>query len=296
MKIILAVDGSPCSQKAEVALRTLPLPESVQLKIVTVCPSADLHAMSSVPETIQLLVDQCRGQALALLNEVAARCQQWCPQIETELLDGHPVREVVLAADRDRADLIVVGARGQGVVSRFFLGSVSDGIAQQAHCSVLVVRHNGDEEVAEPPVVRRILLAYDASPVAEAAAWKLASLPLTSEHTVLIRSVIERAPYAGLPVAATVYELLRNELEPQIDRIADALRKKTPHVSSTMFVAAHVADDLIDAASKQKIDLVVMGSTGKTAWERMFLGSVTTRVLHHVHCSVWIERPTQTTT
>ncbi|MGH7253204.1 MAG: universal stress protein [Nitrospiraceae bacterium] len=53
---------------------------------------------------------------------------------------GHVADEIVKAADRQKTDLIVVGARGLGAVARFFLGSVSTRVVQHSSCSVLVVR------------------------------------------------------------------------------------------------------------------------------------------------------------
>lgn len=289
MKIILATDGSACSLHAENTIRQLPLPEPIELKIVTVCPSADLHSISSIPETVQEMVDQCRRQSQALLDEAAQRCQTWCPKVNTELLDGYPAQEVVQAADREKADLIVVGAHGQSAVSRFFLGSVSDGIAHKAHCPVLVVRHN-KQDSTDPHAINRILLPYDASPGAEKAVSRLAGWNLSESHAIHVRAVVERAPYGGLPVAANVYEAMQAELDPKLKLVHSRLTAKTTHVSSSLHVAAHVADDLIDTANKQHMDLIVIGSTGKSAWERLLLGSVTDRVLHHVECSVWIER------
>jgi nucleotide-binding universal stress UspA family protein len=51
---------------------------------------------------------------------------------------GVPQDVIVEAADRGRHDLIVVARIGEGVVSRFLLGSVSDDVTHKAKCSVLV--------------------------------------------------------------------------------------------------------------------------------------------------------------
>jgi nucleotide-binding universal stress UspA family protein len=53
---------------------------------------------------------------------------------------GKPAEEIMRAADKHEADLIVMGAKGLGAVDRFVLGSVSTRVVQHADCAVLVVR------------------------------------------------------------------------------------------------------------------------------------------------------------
>ena len=53
---------------------------------------------------------------------------------------GKPAEEIMEVASKHHADLIVMGAKGLGVITRFLLGSVSTRVVQHAHCSVLVVR------------------------------------------------------------------------------------------------------------------------------------------------------------
>ena len=47
---------------------------------------------------------------------------------------------------------------------------------------------------------------------------------------------------------------------------------------------------IVEAAEELKPDLIVLGSHGYKAWERLLLGSVSDSVLHHVHCSVLVVR------
>jgi nucleotide-binding universal stress UspA family protein len=61
-------------------------------------------------------------------------------EVETALLEGDPVEEVVQYAAKHLPDLIVVGSRGLSTAGRFLLGSVSDGIVHHVHCSVLIVK------------------------------------------------------------------------------------------------------------------------------------------------------------
>jgi len=53
---------------------------------------------------------------------------------------GKPAEEIMKVTSTQHADLIVMGAKGLGVVARFLLGSISTRVVQRANCSVLVVR------------------------------------------------------------------------------------------------------------------------------------------------------------
>jgi nucleotide-binding universal stress UspA family protein len=57
---------------------------------------------------------------------------------------GEPVRELVEAAEKRNADLIVVGTREPGFLERLLGGSVSEGVARRARCDVLIVHPDDD--------------------------------------------------------------------------------------------------------------------------------------------------------
>jgi nucleotide-binding universal stress UspA family protein len=53
---------------------------------------------------------------------------------------GKPAEEIMKAASKHQANLIVMGAQGLGAIARFLIGSVSTRVVQHANCAVLVVR------------------------------------------------------------------------------------------------------------------------------------------------------------
>ena len=62
--------------------------------------------------------------------------------LRVELVQGPPTQVITHAAEKDRHDLIVVGAHGHRGMRRWLLGSVADATVRHAPCSVLVV-HSG---------------------------------------------------------------------------------------------------------------------------------------------------------
>jgi nucleotide-binding universal stress UspA family protein len=144
--IVVGVDGSP---SAMAALRwaagqaeTMEQP----LTVVTVVDPAALSALwTDSPEdaTRSAHLDAARREIELMLEKLEGeRGRPLTGPVTVRARIGHPVDELVAAAED--ADLLVVGSRGAGVVSRALLGSVSTGVVHHAPCTVVVVR--GDDE------------------------------------------------------------------------------------------------------------------------------------------------------
>jgi len=56
------------------------------------------------------------------------------------LAEGRPSDKIVETAKEQQCDLIVIGSRGLGGIKEFFLGSVSDRVADHAQCPVLIIK------------------------------------------------------------------------------------------------------------------------------------------------------------
>jgi nucleotide-binding universal stress UspA family protein len=59
---------------------------------------------------------------------------------EHRYLSGGPIREIVEFAEREHADLIVMGSHGRTGIGRLLMGSVAEGVARRATCPVLIVK------------------------------------------------------------------------------------------------------------------------------------------------------------
>jgi nucleotide-binding universal stress UspA family protein len=81
------------------------------------------------------------------LDELRTKFEsEWCASLEAsdvrhrlECLDGPPVRVLIDAAARERADVIVVGSRGEGGFSELLLGSTSHQVAEHSNRPVFIV-------------------------------------------------------------------------------------------------------------------------------------------------------------
>lgn len=143
MRILLAIDGSPCSYSAvgEVARRLWP--KDTEIRVIAVEPPSDPSLLRSTPPTaLDEWLKARRAETVQHLQNAVAVLSQNLPdcRITSSLLDGIPKDVIVATAGEWGADLIVVGSHGYGSVRRFFLGSVSLYVVSNAPCSVEVVR------------------------------------------------------------------------------------------------------------------------------------------------------------
>jgi nucleotide-binding universal stress UspA family protein len=83
-----------------------------------------------------------REQLKEHLRQTAERGRELKLNVSTELADGDPREEIERKAEADSADLIIVGKRDIGRVSRWLEGSTSEALVQAAKSSVLVVHED----------------------------------------------------------------------------------------------------------------------------------------------------------
>ncbi len=77
------------------------------------------------------------------------------PKVSTELIWGNPVRDIVRIAESEHFDLIVMATHGRRMLSRFFLGSVTEEVIRRAPCPVLAIRAKAAEEIFAGARVQR---------------------------------------------------------------------------------------------------------------------------------------------
>ena len=146
MKILLAVDGSTCSDAAVEAVAKRPWPEKSELKVINVAEPPILMGMEpwiASPQYFGTLERSIRETALRVLETAVAKLKTSkfnSLQVSSQMIQGSPAQMIVEEAERWGADLIVMGSRGLGAWSRLLLGSVSNSVVHHAKCSVEIIR------------------------------------------------------------------------------------------------------------------------------------------------------------
>jgi len=151
MKILLAVDGSPCSEAAVAELTKRPWPPGSEIRVLTayelpLMPAPEAWAIS--PDYCDRLQKAVQEQAEAVsrttLAKLTAELGEWF-KLTTRVVAGSPKLAILEEEEQWNPDLIVVGSHGYRGWQRFLLGSVSQAVVAHAKCSVEVVRCKATE-------------------------------------------------------------------------------------------------------------------------------------------------------
>ena len=285
LSVVLALDGSPCSQAAARLLCDLPLPPGSAVIGLTVLEPR--HGVGR--HVLEAALDEARS--LLPHREL---------QVSTEVLPGHPSEVLTRWAHDQAADLILLGARGHRLDLPGLLGSVAQRVVEHADRPVLIVR-------APYTGLRRVLLAVDASPRSAQAVDFLSRFPLPPEtelHVVhVLLPVLEPAALvyvSGLgagpgPVPETELGRLASQQAASeqrqgeqlvarvVARLHNAGRGATGHL-----VWGEPAAELLRYARDHFIDVIVAGSRGLGSLSGWWLGSVSRKLVQHAACAVLI--------
>jgi len=231
------------------------------------------------------------------LEEFATLHGQDDLRISTEVRPGEPCDVILSTAESRRADLIVVGTRGQRGLDYLLLGSTAQRVVQRALCPVLTVHPQAARQ--ERPI-RRILVATDFSREAEAALH--VSLNLLRGDPSATRIILMHAylvPYDlvladGFVSAAAgleQWQTAQADVEQRLEQYAEPLREAGVEVE-TLGLEGYPPEMIIDKARENDVDLIAMGTHGRTGLTHVLLGSTAERVIHRAPCPVLtVRRP-----
>ncbi len=85
------------------------------------------------------LLEDTRLELQSNLDVMTKQVESAVP-IDTLVVFGEPVKEIVQFAETGDFDLLVMGTHGHNMVSRFLIGSVSEQVLRRAPCPVFLLR------------------------------------------------------------------------------------------------------------------------------------------------------------
>lgn len=230
-----------------------------------------------------------------LLDEAGASLQACIERlppatsVESLVSEGSVLDEILDAADRLDARLIVLGARGAGFVRRAMIGGSAERLVRRSARPVLVVRQTPHE------AYQRVLVAVDFS---EVSAQLLAIARWIAPQAHLVLTTVFEVPFEGrlrlAGVAEAKIDRYREQARQEARRSLMALADRAglpPQCWQACIVEGDPSFRLLELEQEQDCDLVVVGKHSRSGATDMLLGSVTHRVLADGAVDVLIAAP-----
>lgn len=295
MKILIAVDSSPVSQRVLEEVVARPWPPDTSFCVASAVDVVRYAELPAIVADDKRVCERIVKEGVALLSGANLSATSL-------VLTGSPRHVISSCASEWGASMIIAGSHGRRAVGRFFLGSVAQGILRTAHCSVEIVRFpsNGRAPSSHP---MNILLATDGTEFSQAAVHSVAARPwpvgtvfqlLSVEDLVVMHADVQ----AGYPASLYPPGVLQELLAVERTRVAKALAAANEILSkaglkTTARQPLPLGDPrsvILDSAEIWPADLIVLGSHGRRGMDRLLLGSVAESVAVHAHCSVEVIR------
>jgi nucleotide-binding universal stress UspA family protein len=207
--------------------------------------------------------------------------------VTTAVIKGEPSEAILEYADEHGANLIAMGTHGRTGLDRYIMGSVTERVVRLSDVPVLTVR--ATERSQMPSGYEEILVPTDGSePAAAAVDHGLAIAGQTGAriHAVNIVDVGDIASTPHYTPPMDVIERLESEGEAATGRIAAQARDRGVDAITEVHEGFPVRD-LLEYADEKDIDLIAMGTTGRTGLGRYLLGSTTERIIRHAEVPVF---------
>ncbi len=205
--------------------------------------------------------------------------------IETRLLTGSAVNELIRLTEETKSELICVHSERKGSLGSLFLGSVSRGIAIAAHQSILISKGEID-----PTGPVRAVLATDHSDYANRAITRFLEMKPAGIHHIHVISALhisgQNPTDTDTGVVRTLFDEARAKTNQVVERLSNAGYCATGEV-----INRPVHEAINVAMESVKADLLIIGGQGHGFVHRALLGSTSLHQVVAEPYSVLVIRP-----
>lgn len=305
-KILVAYDGSGCSERALLDLKNAGMPARAEAVVLCVADSWIGHdqgwTTAGLSPQYAVIVNEEIKRTEALLKRAknasrgaAAKLKKLFPgwTVRAEATNDLPATALLDKNESWRPDLIVMGSHGRSAMGRLFFGSVSHKILTNAHCNLRISKE-ADKKKGKYASLR-VLMALDGSQESETAFQTVLCRDWPKNTHVRLVTVIDpRVATAFAKPTGPIRYWMRGEDKDSIAWIGRMFADQEARLEEKGLIADSKALNgdpkhaLLKEAKDWCADSVFVGTRGLTGGERIMLGSVSTALAMHAPCSVEI--------
>jgi len=297
VKLAKLSHGKVCALHVADIGKTLPIGESI-FPFDSIGPNATGGVFTSL-QNISLKGGEIATQ---FVEELARSSDVPC---EKMIIKGYPASEILRVAEEDKMDLIVIGRVGKTASEDILLGGVAGRVVQNSSVPVLVVPE-ADFRLSRQPhsfALNNILIPTDGSEPSERSAKfgvkfaKLSHGKISALYVVDTSKLISLSDSAFRPdkdsfnVINDASTKLRNFSIKEGESAVQFIEEFSGDLDvpyERMIVEGYPASEILRIAEEDKMDLIVMGSIGRTGSEDIYLGGVAGKVVRNSNVPVLV--------
>ncbi len=287
-QVAVALDGSPFAERALPAAAAISRLFDAALILISVLPARGALRVLPRGRSDGNPLEAGQAEIEAYLSRLAGEYRDRGLRAEYYVAAGPVAQAIDVLTRKLDADLLVMSTHGRSGISRFMLGSNASAAIQLLHRPVLLLR---PQALAEGglPAVNRVLVTLDGSSFAERVLPWVHQVSLATGAEVLLLVVPEVPDPSLYGAMADAVDELREQAEANarryLERTAAALREMDMPVRLLM-EGSRPATAILDIAEREQVDLIMLATHGRGGIDRLMLGSVADRVVHHARCPV----------
>jgi nucleotide-binding universal stress UspA family protein len=213
-------------------------------------------------------------------------------EVGAYIVVGTLIPQIILAAKKEEADLIVIGRTQKGLLEQFYSGSEVVELLNRTALPVLVYPPRPDLGAASGHLFDTPLLATDFSPASNKSLEYTKSLHKVIKQ-VHVMHVISEKDLKGN--SNMLIQQSRKEARKKLDQLCDELEAAGIDARPHVYVGEPVEE--IEKATKEcGASLTILGSSAKAAWIERFIGSIPRRIAEKSPTPTLIIPPNQSAT
>ena len=266
--ILVPTDGSDCAQAA--VGYAVDLATRYEARVHALCV-VDSRTLENAPQYDQLKKER-KKVAEGTCNAISGSGVL----VEQAVRTGVPHEAILRYTTDQDIDLIVMGTHGRTGVARYLLGSVTEKVVRLSDVPVLTVKAE-DDEVTYP--YTDILVPTDGSEGAEAAIDSAVDVASTYDARLHALSVIDTMAMGVDVRSGAIFDVLEESAQSAVETIEEQATQASVSAVETAIEHGNPYRGIRSHVEAHDIDLVVMGTRGRSGVERYLLGSVTEKTV-----------------
>jgi nucleotide-binding universal stress UspA family protein len=263
--IVYPTDFSSCSENAKAYVKAIAKATMSKVKVIHSLDLMGIYATQITAADTSLLIKTLEESSQEKLNKIKEEFVNESISCETELINGTEMNWLPQVLKKIKPYLVVMGTTGSGEMENKIFGSLTHKIITNAEFPVLAIPQNANYKG-----IHQVVFATD---------FKESDV----EHIQYVVNITKKY-YPKLDIVHvaqgefkdTTEEIFLKDFEDEL-----FVKVNYPKMSTQLLYSEDVEDRLNTLVRESKADLMVLVSTKRTFFERIFSHSLTKQMVYH---------------